>query len=358
MKDCERKSAGWRTVFDLAEKKQKIIELETLTVEPDFWQNQEKAKKLSQELAELKEEIELWQGMEKEALELLEMLKLLEEKKDEDLENEIAEKLQQIEKKFKKEELKVFLGGQYDRHNAYLSIYAGAGGTEAQDWAEMLLRMYSRFAEKRNWQAQTVEISHGQEAGIKSATIEIRGKFVYGYLKKEAGVHRLVRLSPFNANNLRHTSFALVEVLPEIAETTEIEINPKDLRIDTYRSSGPGGQNVNKVESAVRITHLPTGIVVACQNERSQAANKERAIKMLKGKLHQYQQAKNEEEKAKLKGPQVQAAWGNQIRSYILHPYKIVKDLRTGIESSQPDKILDGELDEFIEAEIRLTNSK
>jgi len=338
----------------LAKKKQKIIQLEILTAEPNFWQDQEKAKNISQELSDLKEEISLWDMIEQEMKDLLEMMKLIEEKKDEDLEREIAEKYKQLERKFRQEEIKVFLGGQYDRHNAYLSIYAGAGGTEAQDWAEMLSRMYSRYAEKKGWKAQIVEISYGQEAGIKSAVIEIKGKFAYGYLKKEAGVHRLVRLSPFNANNLRHTSFALVEILPEVVEAAEVEINPIDLRVDTYRSSGPGGQNVNKVESAVRITHLPTNIVVSCQIERSQAKNKERAMKMLKNKLHQYQQAKNEEEKAKLKGERPQAAWGNQIRSYVLHPYKMVKDLRTNIESKQPEEILDGDLDEFIEAEIRI----
>jgi len=249
--------------------------------------------------------------------------------------------------------LKVFLGGKYDSRNAYVSIYAGAGGKEAQDWAEMIMRMYSRFAERKNWKAEVVEISYGQEAGIKSAVIEIRGKFAYGYLKKEAGVHRLVRLSPFNANNLRHTSFVLIEVLPEIGEIPEIKINPVDLRIDTYRASGPGGQNVNKVETAVRITHLPTNMVVSCQSERSQASNKERAMKMLLNKLYQFEQAKTEEEKARLKGQQIQAAWGNQIRSYVLHPYKQVKDLRTGVVSKQPNEILDGDLDEFIEAEIK-----
>jgi peptide chain release factor 2 len=308
-------------------------------------------------LSDLKEEAGLWGTIEQDAEDLSEMVKLTEEKKDEDLEQEISEKYKQLEKKFKQEEIKVFLGGQYDRHNAYLSIYAGAGGTEAQDWAEMLSRMYSRYAEKKGWRAQIVEISYGQEAGIKSAVIEVKGKFVYGYLKKEAGVHRLVRLSPFNANNLRHTSFALVEILPEVDEAVEVEINPTDLRVDTYRSSGPGGQNVNKVESAVRITHLPTNIVVSCQIERSQAKNKERAMKMLKNKLHQYQQAKNEEERARLKGERPQAAWGSQIRSYVLHPYKMVKDLRTNVESKQPEEILDGDLDEFIEAEIRLVNS-
>jgi peptide chain release factor 2 len=292
--------------------------------------------------------------MENETKELLEMLKLLEAGPDEDLEDEIVEKYNQLEKNFKKEESKVFLGGEYDSKNAYLSLYAGAGGTEAQDWAEMLLRMYLRYAERRNFKAQVVEITPGAEAGIKNAVVEIIGKFAYGYLKKEAGVHRLVRLSPFNAQNLRHTSFVLAEVLPEISEMMEIEIKPSELRIDTYRASGPGGQNVNKVESAVRMTHLPTGIVVACQSERSQVANREKAMKMLRSKLYQYQQAKNDEEKAKLKGAQVAAAWGNQIRSYVLHPYKMVKDLRTGIESKQPEEILDGDLDEFIEAEIRL----
>jgi peptide chain release factor 2 len=296
--------------------------------------------------------------MDDETQELLEMLKLLEAGPDEDLENEIAKKYQQLEKKFKKEELKVFLGGEYDSKNVYLALYAGAGGTEAQDWAEMLLRMYLRYAERRKWKAQVVEITPGAEAGIKNVVVEITGKFAYGYLKKEAGVHRLVRLSPFNAQNLRHTSFVLAEILPEISEMTEIEIKPAELRVDTYRASGPGGQNVNKVESAVRVTHLPTGIVVACQSERSQAANREKAMKMLKSKLYQYQQAKNEEEKAKLKGSQVAAAWGNQIRSYVLHPYKMVKDLRTGIESKQPEQILDGDLDGFIEAEIRLTKQE
>jgi peptide chain release factor 2 len=337
----------------LAGKKHRIIQLETLAAEPDFWKNQEKAKEVSQELADLKEEIELWDGLKKEADELVEILGLL-EGDDEDIEREVAEKHQQLEKKFRKEELRVFLSGEYDRRNAYISIYSGAGGTEAQDWAEMLLRMYLRYAEEKGWGAKVLEVVAGQEAGIKHAVFEINGRYAYGYLQKESGVHRLVRLSPFNANNLRHTSFAMVEVLPEIERAQEVKINPADLRIDTYRASGPGGQYVNKTESAIRITHIPTGLVVSCQSERLQGENRAKAMKMLANKLYQYELAKTEEEKAKLKGAQTAAAWGNQIRSYVLHPYKMVKDLRTNIESSQPEKVLDGELDEFVEAELRI----
>ena len=244
--------------------------------------------------------------------------------------------------------------GKYDKSHAILTILAGAGGDDAEDFAQMLLEMYRKYAERQGWGLKIIHQNENDHGGYRNITVRIEGSGAYGILKNESGVHRLVRLSPFNANNLRHTSFALVEILPEVAEAAEVEINPIDLRVDTYRSSGPGGQNVNKVESAVRITHLPTNIVVSCQIERSQAKNKERAMKMLKNKLHQYQQAKNEEEKAKLKGERPQAAWGNQIRSYVLHPYKMVKDLRTNIESKQPEEILDGDLDEFIEAEIRI----
>lgn len=330
------------------------MKLEEETMESEFWRNQKRAKEVGQELSDLKEEVELWDSLRKDVEDLQEMLKLTEGGQDESLLAEIEEKYQEIQKQFQKEEIKVFLGGKYDQKGAYLSVFSGAGGTEAQDWAEMILRMYLRYAERKNWQAQVMEIHAGNEAGIKSAVVEVRGKFAYGYLKKEAGVHRLVRLSPFNANNLRHTSFALVEVLPDTGEASEIKINPADLRVDTYRASGPGGQYVNKTESAVRITHLPTSIVVSCQSERSQGSNKEKAMKMLINRLNQYQLAKTKEEKEKLKGPQVAAAWGNQIRSYVLHPYKQVKDSRTGIVSTNPDRVLDGELDEFVEAELRL----
>jgi peptide chain release factor 2 len=279
------------------------------------------------------------------------------EKLEEDL--EIAaelqdlEQLQQIQKKFNKQEIKTFLSGKYDRRNAIMTIHSGAGGADAQDWAEMLLRMYLKYAENQKFKAQVVHIASGTEAGIKNATLEIDGLYAYGYLKGETGVHRLVRLSPFNADNLRHTSFAMVELLPEFPEISEIKIEPEDLKIDTYRASGPGGQYVNKTESAVRITHVPSNITVACQSERLQGANKKGALKLLQIKLFQRKIKEQKKEKEKLKVKSVEAEWGNQIRSYVLHPYKMVKDLRTGIESSEPEKVLDGDLDRFIEAEIR-----
>ncbi len=245
------------------------------------------------------------------------------------------------------------LKGKYDKHNAILSIYAGAGGVDAQDWAEMLLRMYLRYCQNQKWPAQVLQIKEGKEAGLKNVTLIVEKAYAYGYLKSEAGVHRLVRLSPFNADHLRHTSFALVEVLPELAEVKEIAIRPEDLKIDTYRASGPGGQYVNKTESAVRITHLPTGLVVACQNERLQGENKKKAMRLLYSKLHQYLLKNKERERNELKDQSLAIEWGNQIRSYVLHPYKMVKDHRTGLKSAEPEAVLNGKLDKFIEAEVR-----
>lgn len=244
------------------------------------------------------------------------------------------------------------LTSRYDKNNAILSFHAGAGGTDAQDWTEMLLRMYQRFAEKKKWKVFLIDESRGGEAGVKSATLEIIGPYAYGFLKAEAGVHRLVRISPFDAEKMRHTSFALVDVLPEIPNP-KIEIKDKDLKIEFYRASGHGGQNVQKVESAVRITHLPTKITVNCQVERSQAQNRERAMKILTSKLYQFQQAKKEEERERLRGRVLPASWGYQIRSYVLHPYKMVKDLRTGYETSNIQKVLDGDLDSFIQAYLK-----
>jgi len=340
--------------------------------QPDFWKNQERAKEVSRELNALKDEAEKWEMIKKELADLEEMLELPEVEKsgkksppppllqrgETDLEKDLEKKYLELEKLISKEELKTFLSGKYDSNNALLSIYSGAGGTEAQDWAQMLLRMYTRYGQSHGFETKVLHVHEGQEAGIKNATIEFRGPYAYGYLKGEAGVHRLVRLSPFNANNLRHTSFALVEVLPEFEKLTEIKIDPKDLRIDTFRSSGPGGQNVNKVETAVRITHDPTGIAVAAQSERSQSMNKEKAMSILYSKLFALELKKQEKETQKIRSEKKisegTAEWGAQIRSYVLHPYKMVKDHRTEVESRQPEKILDGELDEFVEAEIKM----
>ena len=245
------------------------------------------------------------------------------------------------------------LDGKYDKRKAIISIYAGAGGTDAQDWAEILLKMYLKFAQKKEWKAKVLQIKEGKEAGIKNATLIVEEKYSYGYLKGESGVHRLVRLSPFNSNNLRHTSFALVEVLPEFDELKEVNIRPDDLRIETYRASGPGGQYVNKTESAVRITHIPTRIVAACQNERLQGDNKKSAMKLLRSKLHQYNLKEKEQEKEIVRGNVASAEWGSQIRSYVLHPYKMVKDHRTRIKSGDPEAVLNGKLDKFIEGFIK-----
>jgi len=323
--------------------------------EPSFWQQQEKAKKFNQELSELKQEKERWEEINLE----LEILREEAAKPDETEEKKLQElikKLEVLERKIGQEESNAFFSGPYDKNSALLSIYSGAGGTEAQDWAEMLLRMYLRYGEQHGLKPKVLHIHEGQEAGIKNATIEFNAQYGYGTLKGESGVHRLVRLSPFNANNLRHTSFALVEVLPEMEDVEDVKIKPEDLRIDTYRSSGPGGQYVNKTESAVRITHLPTGLMAACQSERSQGANKETAMKMLVSRLYQLELKKQQKEiaglRADIQTSEGTAEWGSQIRNYVLHPYKLVKDLRTGIESKEPDKVLDGALDEFVEAEI------
>jgi len=327
--------------------------LEEITQKGDFWKNTKEAAKISEELAELKKQVDFWGNIENEIKEMDELLKIVGD--DEGLKTELEDKLKSLERKFFEEEIKVLFSGKYDNRNAIISIYSGAGGTEAQDWANMLLRMYGRYAENHNFKSRLIDVSYGQEAGIKNAILEIDASYAYGYLKGENGVHRLVRLSPFNAENLRHTSFALVEVLPEISEDIgkEVEIKSEDLKIDTFRSSGPGGQNVNKRSTAVRITHLPTNVIVSCQSERSQAQNKEQAMKVLYTKVYQKKLQEKKKEKSEIRGELPSAEWGSQIRSYVLHPYKMVKDHRTECESSNPEAVLDGKLDEFIEAEIR-----
>ena len=296
-----------------------------------------------------------WENILKETSDVLEIAKLDKEDKNVNLREEIEKKLKELQEKFERLEFFVLFNQKYDQNNVILSIYAGAGGVDAQDWAEMILKMYTRFCEKKNWQAKLIDESKGGEAGIKSATLEIKGRYAYGYLKSEAGVHRLVRISPFDAEKMRHTSFALVEIMPELEELEEkeVEIDPKDLRIDTYLSSGHGGQSVQTTYSAVRIVHLPTKISVACQNERSQKQNKETALKILKSKLYQYYQAKKDDEKRRIRGEFKSAEWGNQIRSYVLHPYHLVKDHRTNYEVKDPEAVLSGELEEFIEAYLK-----
>ena len=332
------------------------------TSEPDFWQDERRAREIMKKLDSYQDTVDLWEKIEKEIDDLLEMAKLVEESKSEESKNkkenkklskEIENKVREVTKKFLKNEFQALMDEKYDRADAIVAIHAGAGGVDAQDWAEMLLRMYLRYAEGRHYKTNIVHISKGEEAGIKSVTFEISGSYAYGYLKTEAGVHRLVRLSPFNADHLRQTSFALVEVLPEISETDEIKIKPEDLKIDTFRASGAGGQHVNKTDSAVRITHIPTKLSAACQTERSQAQNKETALKILKAKLYQKAKKEEAEEKQKLRGEYTSAEWGNQIRSYVLHPYKLVKDHRTNIETTDAEKVLDGDIDKFIEARLK-----
>ena len=312
--------------------------------------------KLGQEIADLREEIDNVKKIKKD----LDDIKEMQEIADDDMLKEIGEKIKKLKINIDKQEIKTFLSGKYDKNNAILEIYSGAGGVDAQDWATMLLRMYSRYCERKNYQVNIIDQSFGEAGGpdgrigTKSATLEIKGKYVYGLLKKETGVHRLVRQSPFSAKKLRHTSFALIEVLPEIKkEDIEIDIKEEDLKIDYFRSSGPGGQNVNKRETAVRITHIPTGIVSASQSERQQALNKDKAMKVLYSKLYKIKEEERDKELKDIKGGVTSASWGNQIRSYVLHPYKMIKDLRTEEESSNVEDILDGDLDQFIEAEIK-----
>ena len=302
------------------------------------------------ELTALKEETGTWRDLENRSRDAAGLLDLAIEENHAEIANEVAREEPEIEQKLAALEFNLLFSGEYDHNNAILSIHSGAGGTESQDWAQMLMRMFLRYADAKGYQTEILEEMPGDEAGIKSTTIHIAGTYAYGRLKAERGVHRLVRISPFDANHRRHTSFALVEVMPEIDETVEIEIKPEDVKIDIYHASGHEGQNVQKVSTAVRLTHIPTGIIVTCQNERSQLQNKENAFKVLRSRLVELEIEKREQERARLKGQHVEAGWGNQIRSYVLHPYQMVKDHRTEYETSRTDAVLDGDLDAFIEA--------
>jgi peptide chain release factor 2 len=305
-------------------------------------------------IAELRELVEPWRAAEKKAVELIELAELAREEDDESLAEEIRSELEALRARIEELEFRLMLSGPYDASSAILAIHAGAGGTDSQDWAQMLLRMYLRWAEQHGYRTEILSQTEGEEAGIKSVTVAIDGRYAYGYLRSERGVHRLVRLSPFNAANARQTSFALVEVLPDTGEeVTDVEIRPEDIRIDVFNASGHGGQNVQKNATAVRITHLPTGKVVTCQNERSLYRNRESAMKVLKAWLLEQELERQAEERARLKGEHVEAGWGNQIRNYVLHPYKLVKDLRSGYESSDVTAVLDGELDPLMRAYLQ-----
>lgn len=305
------------------------------------------------QLADTRKTIEKWRGIEKRLADIDELLSLADQDKDAAMAAEVRSELQQAAKQLEDMEYELAFSGKYDSRNAILSIHAGAGGTESQDWADMLLRMYLRWAERRGYKAEMLDISPGEEAGVKNVVVSMTGDHAYGYLKSEHGVHRLVRLSPFDADHARHTSFALVEVIPEAESNVDVTIKPEDIKIEFFRSSGAGGQNVQKTSTAVRITHLPTGLVVASQSERSQLQNKTIGFKILESRLFEKELERRAEEKAKLKGKRIEAEWGSQIRSYVLHPYKMVKDHRTDYQTGNPDAVLDGGLDDFITAYLR-----
>ncbi len=339
----------WRPsggVFDLPAEQEEIERLRERAADPTLWDDPLAAKQLMQRLSRMEEEVGFWEGLRQRIAEAQELAEL----EDDELLPDLIAEADELEKMLGEGEFRLLLSGPYDRGNAILAIHAGAGGTDAQDWAQMLLRMFLRWAERKGYSTEILDSLAGEEAGLKSATVAINGPYAYGYLKAEAGVHRLVRLSPFDAAHRRHTSFALVEVWPDLGEEVEVEIDPKDLVIETFRASTAGGQHMQKNETAVRIHHLPSGITVACQNERSQTQNRATAMRILKARLIRLEEEKRRQQIAELKGEHTDAGWGNQIRSYVLHPYQMVKDHRTGYETGNVQAVLDGALDDFISA--------
>jgi peptide chain release factor 2 len=339
--------------FDVASDVAKLATLEEQSTSTGFWDDPENARTVMQQISALRGRVEKWNGLERRARDMTELLELAIAEDDQSVAASAENDLTALEKELVDSEFELHLSGDYDDRKAILAVHAGAGGTESQDWADMLFRMYLRYGERHGFSVDVLDITEGEEAGIKSATMEISGPYAYGYLRSERGVHRLVRQSPFDASHSRHTSFAKVEVMPEVEATGEIVIPDDDIRIDVFRSSGAGGQNVQKNSTAVRITHIPTGIVVTCQNERSQGRNKDSAMKVLEARLLERELLRQEEEKARLKGEHVDMGWGNQIRSYVLHPYKMVKDHRTDFETSDTTAVLDGEIDGFIQAYLK-----
>lgn len=345
-------------LFDVEVKEERIVELEHQMGAPDFWDNPDKAQKVAQEVTNLKDSLEIYHRLVQQLGDVEALWELGMEENDDSICDEAEAALLEIKTELEHLQLSLLLAGEYDKNNAIVTLHAGAGGTEAQDWTQMLMRMYVRWAEKNGFKVETLDLLSGDEAGIKSATLLINGVNAYGYLKAEKGVHRLVRISPFDANARRHTSFAAVDVMPEVDDSIDIDINPADLKVDTYRAGGAGGQHINKTDSAVRITHVPTGIVVQCQNERSQIQNREQCMKLLKAKLFELEQRKQQERMDELAGDYQAIEWGSQIRSYVFHPYNLVKDHRTGAETGNIQAVMDGEIDIFIEAYLKSLSCK
>ncbi|WP_414044748.1 peptide chain release factor 2 [Macrococcus equi] len=352
--EIQEKLDSFRGLFDLEEKETNIQEYEEMMADPDFWNDGDKAQDIINKNNALKEVVNGFNALEEKYENIEVLIEMLKEESDKESEEELISQLNSLSDDTNAFELKMLLDGEFDANNAILELHPGAGGTESQDWGEMLLRMYQRFADKRGFKVETLDYLPGDEAGIKSVTILIKGHNAYGYLKAEKGVHRLVRISPFDSSGRRHTSFVSCEVTPELNnENIEIEINTEDIKIDTYRASGAGGQHINTTDSAVRITHIPTGIVVTCQNERSQIKNREQAMKMLKAKLYQRKIEEQEAELAAIRGEQKEIGWGSQIRSYVFHPYSMVKDHRTNAETGNTGAVMDGDLDLFIDAYLK-----